>query len=210
MKLKKEIEALKKSNISEIVYSRIKEFREKYDKSDKEWFDELCFCILTANSSAKKGIEIQKYMEKVNGFQELDEKELKKILRGLGHRFYNKRAEFIVQARRFSNNIKKTINSFDNEFQAREWLVKNIKGIGYKEASHFLRNVGFDDLAILDRHVLSVLAENKIIEKSTKQLTKKKYLEIEHKMKKLSKDTDLKFSELDLFLWYMKTGKVLK
>jgi len=35
-----------------------------------------------------------------------------------------------------------------------EWLVKNLTGLGYKEAGHFLRNIGSGKIAILDRHIL--------------------------------------------------------
>lgn len=93
--------------------------------------------------------------------------------------------------------------------QRREWLVKYIKGLGYKEASHFLRNTGFFDYAILDRHILSILASHKKI-KIPKTLTKKTYLSIENTMKTIAKQTQLSLGSLDLYLWYMSTGKILK
>ena len=62
--------------------------------------------------------------------------------------------------------------------ERREWLVKNIKGLGFKEASHFLRNIGFDDYAIIDSHILDLLERYKFI-KPPKTLTRKKYMEIE-------------------------------
>ena len=134
--------------------------------------------------------------------------ELREKLRSFGHRFYSKRAEYIVEARRYAESLKKIVTDL-GEFLAREWLVKNVKGIGYKEASHFLRNVGYFNLAILDRHILSVLSEHGIIEKP-KTLTRRRYLEIEGKMRDLAEKVDLSLGELDLYLWYMKTGKVLK
>ena len=76
----------------------------------------------------------------------MTEKQLAKKLKNLGHRFPNARARYIVEARKQKNLIKKILNQ-KNEQETREWLVKNIKGIGYKEASHFLRNTGFENIA---------------------------------------------------------------
>ena len=104
--------------------------------------------------------------------------------------------------------MEKIIQHLDRN-TIREWLVNNIKGIGYKEASHFLRNIGFDDYAIIDFHIIDILTRYKIIEKP-KYLSKKKYLEIEEILRKIAKQTNLTLAELDLYLWYMETGKILK
>ena len=96
-----------------------------------------------------------------------------------------------------------------DEFEAREYLVKNVKGIGYKEASHFLRNTGAKNLAIIDRHILHILNSYKIIE-MPKYLTPKRYMEIEEKERALARKLNMNLGELDMYLWYMKTGKVLK
>jgi N-glycosylase/DNA lyase len=91
----------------------------------------------------------------------------------------------------------------------RDWLVENVKGIGFKEASHFLRNTGSKDVAILDRHILSLMIEHKIIEKP-KTLTPKSYLLIEKKFIKLANRLEITPAKLDLLMWYLKTGEVLK
>ena len=173
----------------------------------KRWFSELCFCILTANSSAELGIKIQRELGE-DGFLQMELEELKKALKTLGHRFYSKRAEYIVEARKYAEALKEIVTGVD-EFSAREWLVRNVRGIGYKEASHFLRNVGYFNLAILDRHILSVLEEYGIA-KRPKTLTRRRYLEIESKMREIAEELEMSLGELDLYLWYMKTGKVLK
>jgi N-glycosylase/DNA lyase len=56
---------------------------------------------------------------------------------------------------------------------------------------------------------VDVLAEHGIIEEP-KALTKNKYIEIEQVLRDLAETTGLTLSELDLYLWYMETGKVLK
>ncbi|MEM2975891.1 MAG: N-glycosylase, partial [Candidatus Bathyarchaeia archaeon] len=99
-------------------------------------------------------------------------------------------------------------NTLD-EIALREWLVKNIKGIGYKEASHFLRNIGFTNLAIIDFHILNILTRHKLIKKP-KTLTRKNYLEIEQTLKNIAEKLNLTLAELDLYLWYIETNKILK
>jgi len=195
--------------VSSKVKQRIQEFQEVNQKGNKTWFNELCFCLLTANSSAKKGIEIQNYLSRKDGFHTLSQGKLTEVLKRLGHRFYQRRAEFIVEARKHKQ-IKSIITKFDNVAEAREWLAENIKGLGYKESSHFLRNVGYHNIAILDRHVIRALEEYDLIDEIPKSLTPKKYLEIEKKLLKFSREMGVLPSEMDLYLWYSKTGKILK
>ncbi len=88
--------------------------------------------------------------------------------------------------------------------------MKNIKGIGYKEASHFLRNVGYKNIAILDRHIINLMLEYGLIEEKPKTLSRKIYLSIEKKLKIIADRLNMPMAELDLYMWYMKTGEVLK
>jgi len=205
--LARSIEKLKSSEVSELVAEKMREFKEMEKEGNESWFSELCFCILTANSTAKLGMKIQG--ELGDGFLTLPKKELTRRLKELGHRFYNKRADFIVSARKF-DRMKDIITKFSDAKRARGWLVENVDGIGWKEASHFLRNVGFEDVAILDRHILALMREQGLIEQVPRTLTRRRYLEIEEKLRELAEKVDLSLAELDLYMWYLKTGKVLK
>jgi N-glycosylase/DNA lyase len=204
----KKIKKLEKSSISKIINKRLKEFEKIKSCSNDKWFSELCFCILTANSKAKTAINIQNELG-VNGFLKKSVKEITRIIKKNKHRFHNNKAKYIVEARKFSN-IKTILTKIKNKNEKREWLVKNIKGIGYKESSHFLRNVGYFNYAILDRHILNLMVENKMLKEKSKTLTCKKYLEIEKKLELLSKKINFSQGKLDLYLWYMKTGEILK
>jgi len=196
--------------IGHLVAERVSEFQTVRRMGNDRWFSELCFCILTANSTAELGIKIQK--EIGDGFAKMDKKELEERLKKLGHRFWRKRAEYIVGARRFSNikDIIEPVIRKRGQHAARDWIAGNVKGIGYKEASHFLRNVGFFDLAILDRHILAVMHDYGILDEIPGSLSRRKYLEIESKFLELSDTVSLKPGILDFYLWYMRTGKVLK
>jgi len=205
-KLIDKIESLKKGEIGKLVNDRIKEFKDIDKKSTNELFNEMCFCILTANFNAEKSIKIQNEIGEC--FSNDSEEDLAKKLQELGHRFPNMRASYISESRNCKDMLKRVVESLKND-ELREWLVKNVKGIGYKETSHFLRNIGFDDFAIIDFHIIDILAKYDLIEKP-KALTRKKYLEIEKILKKIAEKSGLNLAELDLYLWYMETGKILK
>jgi len=195
-----------KTEVKKLINSRIEEFKEIGRSSEDKVFEELCFCILTANFSAEKSIKIQK--EIGSGFLTLSKNNLIKKLREHGHRYPKTRATYIMEAKKRQKEILNVIKHLKGE-ELREWFVKNIKGLGYKEASHFLSNIGFDDYAIIDFHIIELLTKYKII-KRPKTLTKKKYLEIEKILREIARKTKLTLAELDLYLWYMETGKILK
>ena len=131
-------------------------------------------------------------------------------------RFNKNKSRYIVEARRlFSDSngnvrLKERLGEKD-VFALREWLIENVKGIGYKEASHFLRNIGKgDDIAILDRHILKNLVKYKVIDEVPKSLTGKKYLDIEDKMRAFAQQTGIPFAHLDLLWWSEETGEIFK
>jgi N-glycosylase/DNA lyase len=201
------IEILKKGELKRVVDSRIREFKKTGSGTCDAIFNELCFCLLTANYSAAGGMRIQQAIG--GGFATIEKSELEKRLKELGHRFPATRAAYICEARKHRASLKNVIASHKNEAALREWIVKNVKGLGYKEASHFLRNIGFENLAIIDFHIIDILERHGLI-KRPKTLTRNRYLEIEQVLTKLAKKLGMTLAELDLYLWYMETGKVLK
>lgn len=192
--------------IKRVVGERLKEFK-AVKRSGSELFKELSFCLLTANFNAERSILIQE--ELGEGFLSLPESRLKKKLAGLGHRFPNARARYIVEARRVLPALEELIRREKDQGLLRDWLAGNVKGLGYKEASHFLRNIGFNDLAIIDFHIVDLLVRQGLIEKP-KNLSKARYLEIEGLLRGIAGKAGMSLAELDLYLWYMETGKVLK
>ncbi len=197
---------LKGSKVREIIERRMREFER--ERSDEELFKELVFCILTANFSAEGGLRILESLG--DSIFTLSEEELAAKLAELGHRYPKKRAEFIVEARKLISMLRDIISSFRDERLLREWLVKNVKGLGYKEASHFLRNIGFKNVSIIDFHILDLLTRYGILEEKPKSLSRARYLMIESILEDISRRTDMNLGELDLYLWYIETGKVLK
>ena len=202
----KEIKALQKSKVRQKVGKRLREFERFRSKNTRQLFSELCFCILTANSKARTAIRIQDELG-AEGFCKEGKDGVRRCIIAHKHRFHNNKTEYIIGAREHID-IKAKLKGMKG-FDAREWLVKNVKGLGYKEASHFLRNVGYFDLAILDRHILNLMEEDGLIKKP-KSLTRKKYLEIEKKFIRMAEKLKMMPAELDLYMWYMKAGEVLK
>jgi len=206
-RLLQSIKNLKNGKVKNLVDSRLREFKEIGNGSSDEIFEELYFCILTANFNAERSMKIQRRIG--DEFLTISKSDLAKKLRELGHRFPNTRARYIVDARKHKNSLKDIVKMFNDDNELREWLVKNVKGIGYKEASHFLRNIGYTSFAIIDFHIIDVLTKHNIIKKP-KVLTKRKYLEIENLLREIAGKSNVNLAELDLYLWYMETGKILK
>ncbi len=202
-KLIKKIQDLKKNNeLVSLIDSRIKSFQ-NVGKNDDKIFSELCFCIMTANFQAQKSWDLQKKHEA--DFNSASQEELMKILKVGGHRFWPQRAERIVLARGKKEMLLSKIQDAD----IRDWLVEKIKGLGMKESSHFLRNIGKLDYAIVDFHIVDLLVDEDLI-KRPKTLTKKTYIEVEDLLRRLSEKIEMSLGELDLYLWYLETGSVLK
>ena len=133
------------------------------------------------------------------------------------HRFPNARPGYIVITRdylqrSFSMRLRERLEGFRDASERRDWLAQDprIKGLGYKEASHFLRNIGFKGYGILDKHVVRCLAEMGVIESAKPPSSRKAYLETEARMQEFAGQVRIDFDELDLVLWSMKTGEVLK
>lgn len=199
---------LRKGETRKQVRARLKEFRALGKKGNPALFRELCFCILTANFHAERSIRIQRAVG--DGFLTLSEKRLAGKLKTLGHRYPNARAGYIVEARTHMGELAEIAKS-RNSSESRTWLVENVKGIGYKEASHFLRNTGHRDLAIIDFHIIDLLAEYGLIGGKPKGvIARKRYLQIENLLKKVAAKLNISLAELDMYLWYAETGKVLK
>jgi len=202
-------------SIKDKIESRLEEFKNiwKYG-SNEDVFIELAFCILTPQSKAKT------CWRAVRDLVENDlifSNDIHKIAETINPvRFKNNKAGYIVNAFNLLciNNkllIKDIINKYSDIMMLREWLVDNIKGIGYKEASHFLRNIGFgDNIAILDRHILKNLFDLDIIKEIPKSINKNLYYIIEKKMIEFSKKININPTYLDFVLWYKEAGEVFK
>jgi N-glycosylase/DNA lyase len=188
-------------------------FENNWKKSEKV-FEEMCYCILTPQSSAKGAMKSIQLLKKHNLLDTGSGAEKEKYLKTI--RFYKTKAKRLelLQEKFPIKKIKKILikNGLPKKpLETREFLLKEVNGYGMKEASHFLRNIGFGkEIAILDRHILKNLMNCGVIKEIPKTINKKKYEEIEEKMKQYCKKNNIKLEELDLIFWSNETGNVLK
>ncbi len=200
----------------ESIKGALENFESMMNKSDEEIFSEMAYCILTPMSRADRAHEIIKKLEKNNLLFNGTEDQIRPFLNTI--RFHSEKAKRIVENRKFfmvneKLKIKEKINKFsENPILLRDWLEENVKGYGWKESSHFIRNIGLskNQLAILDRHILKNLKELGVIDTDKRPSTKKKYLEIENKMKDFANNLGMTLDELDIVLWSKETGFIFK
>jgi N-glycosylase/DNA lyase len=197
------------------IEKRLAEFKLIWKKGTEEKiFTELAFCLLTPQSKAKLCWQKIESLSKNRKLFRASAPELARSICPV--RFHNNKARYIVEARKlFSKSgkisVRERLSALGDPEEMRNWLVKNIKGLGMKEASHFLRNVGLgDDLAILDRHILRNLADLGVIPGIPKTLTVKNYLDIEARMKDFSEKAGIPLAHLDLLFWSKETGEIFK
>jgi N-glycosylase/DNA lyase len=200
-----------------LIKSEIKKAISGYQKvwdSSEAIYEELCFCILTPQSSARQAMKAINFLKEKKLLHRGSAEEKEPYVKNV--RFFRTKAKRLeeVQMRFPAGKIKEILieNGLPNDpIKCREFLVNEVNGYGLKESSHFLRNIGFgEDIAILDRHILKNLAKCGVINKVPNHLSKKNYLEIEEKMKLFCKKHRINFAELDLIFWSNETGEVFK
>ncbi len=203
------------SSIKNEIEIRLDEFTEVWEnESEENLFSELAFCILTPQSKAKMCWDSICTLKEKNVLIGGSEEEVLECLYGV--RFKYKKARYVVEVREVFKNgdkisVREKIDKNTSPFEVREWLVKNVKGMGHKEASHFLRNIGKGrDLAILDRHILKNLELIGVIEKIPESLTPSKYIELEKTMRNFSSEIEIPLDHLDIVLWYKETEEIFK
>ncbi|MDT7899015.1 MAG: N-glycosylase/DNA lyase [Sulfolobales archaeon] len=204
-RLRKEVENLR---LRALVLERVEEFKLNNIADEDVWFRELVLCVLTANSSFVSAYKVLGYV-----MEEFDKGtySFEQVLEERGYRFYELKAKYLKNLVKYRGRIKSWIKPLADRSQAlaREVLANEIYGIGMKEASHFLRNVGYFDLAIVDKHVMRFSINSGLV-RPFKTLTRSRYLEIERKLKELAHQLGMSVGILDLFIWHIETGTVLK
>lgn len=176
-----------------------------------QYFYELAFCILTPQSSAANAeatiAELERYKFLETGFDPTT------YLRDPRHyiRFHNTKAKRLLVIRdRFGELLPHLRNKKLSPEAKRDIVLEQVSGLGMKEASHFLRNIGVRGLAILDRHILRHLHRLEVIDKIPTSLTTKRYLDIESRWKEFASQIGISLDELDLLFWSMETGEIRK
>jgi N-glycosylase/DNA lyase len=212
-----------KSKHGASIIERLGEFSALKNKKGERAFYELCYCILTPQS---KGLVCDRIIASLAKSGVLNDplsrrNELEAALQKT--RFWRNKSKYIIKAHeRFNPEVTEDAldrllnhkSNFNDPRAFRTWLRKEMKGlgIGMKEASHFLRNIGHGEgLAIVDRHVLNCMVELGVIAEDKKVLrSEKEYIEQERRILNFSHRHGVPVEELDLLLWSAKTGYIFK
>ncbi|MFN6962783.1 MAG: N-glycosylase/DNA lyase [Pyrinomonadaceae bacterium] len=197
------------------IRARIDEFQDVWQNGDDaRLWEEMVYCFFTGGCSARMGIRSVDAVRHLlaDGTHE----QLMNALVGV-HRYPRARSRYVIESRDFLTDdcgmrLRDRLSAFTGDHERRDWLVKEkrIKGLGYKEASHYLRNIGFQGYAILDKHVLNCMAELNIIDDPKPPTTRSRYLSLEAKLRDFAERIEIDFDEMDLVLWSLKTGVILK
>lgn len=194
-----------------IKHSKIKKRLDEFSAiPKKQYFYELCFCICTPQSKAISALAVQEILE-LKDFKNRDI-DLLPILNNKNHyiRFHNQKAIRLKEMKENYNAIEEVLLSNSSNDKKREWINDNVKGIGMKESAHFLRNIGYKDLGILDRHILKHLVKCGVFKEVPNISSKKNYTSAESKFKEFGKIIGIPIDELDLLFWSQEAGEIVK
>ncbi len=199
------------------IENRLAEFRDIWQRgTDEELFFELAFCLCTPQSSALVCDKTVRELRERDLLHQGSHEEVLQVLESHGVRFPENKSRWIVQARRkfltSEPSLRRQLEELADEPSAlRDWLQQEVLGLGLKESSHFIRNIGLgEELAILDRHILNNLVRLGIIESIPKSLSRTRYLEIEKRLWDFCRAVGIPMGHMDLLLWARQTGFVFK
>jgi len=191
-----------------LIQRRLGEFSQV---TPDRYFYELLYCMMTPQSSAEHAERTVGALQEVR-FESSDV-DPEPILRRKEHyiRFHITKAKHLMKAKEQFESVVKAVSNGSSAFELREWLVSNVLGLGYKEATHFLRNIGKNGgLAILDRHILRNLKRFGVLRSIPQSLSRTKYFVIEKKFAAFAHRIGIPLDELDLLFWSMETGEIRK
>lgn len=209
-------------DIEEII-----EIRKWSQMSEKEIVFEFILCILGSGVryemalSYALAIKSSKLLtnENINN-PDYIEKEISFILNGKVNNYYrdkpftkyrypNIRSTYISKSLysiyKDFDSFKKVFCDRKSPYDLRRYFVKACIGVGPKQASHFLKNIGYtNELAILDRHIVKYLELAKKDSVSAYQLGKiDKYEDIESQYINTVSDFKYPIAIIDQAMWFV-------
>lgn len=195
----------------ENIKQDIQEKLTEYTNIPKEkYFYEFCFCICTPQSKAVNAFKVQQILEQRN-FKDNPFDPAPILLNKDNYiRFHNQKAERLLTAREFFPNIERILEQNMSDAEKRIWIADNFSGVGMKESAHFMRNIGYRNLGILDRHILKHLKNCGVYDEIPNISSKKRYLEAERKFLDFADEINISVDELDLLFWSSEAGLILK
>jgi thermostable 8-oxoguanine DNA glycosylase len=181
---------------AEKIVERFKKPKEKIDI-----FYNLCFCILVPQTRfSTVSTVIQKLKD--NGFysSQISREKLLELISSI--RFKNRKVDYLLKMKNeydlFYSKLNEVLLQTDSDSRAkRKFVIGRIKGMGLKASSHFLRNLGLDDLAIVDTHILQHLCVKD---------KKFDYFNIEDEIRFRAASLNVSVAVYDALIWKQRSG----
>ncbi len=190
------------------ITARLAEF--EAPKTEEDIFYEFCYCICTPQSKALHAMAVVETLRQRSFYTQPFNPESVLCDRRHYIRFHRTKAGRLLHLRGYFPHILDMLRSETDPQRLRAWLAATVSGFGYKEASHVLRNLGYSELAIIDRHILRNLVRFGVVDDPTPPQTPAQYEAIERAFRKFATHCGLPLQALDLLLWAIETGVVLK
>lgn len=174
-------------------------------------FYELCFCLLTPQSSALHADMVVRALKAVD-YQSVGQNVLHLLREPECYiRFHNVKHARLAIARESWLEIAAVIERSDlGVRERRDLLSRTVNGFGLKEASHFLRNIGVRGLAIIDRHLLTNLVRCGVYDTAPSLSSPRAYHEVEARYASFCESIGIDMDEVDLLFWCAQTGHIFK
>lgn len=174
----------------------------KQPKDDEEIFYQLCFCICSPQCTYDENMKSMNNLIAIDFYcRDVETDDIASQI--LSSRFYRQKADRLQKAKRKFDAvliIVREILDYCSHYNLREWLVDNIKGMGMKTSSMFLRNMGSEKLAVIDTHIIKFL--NDVLDEDiTTPSSNKQYLELEKKVQNIAKEKGISTAVLDVLVW---------
>jgi len=214
-------------NVCSYIENKKKEKTDWHNFSEEQLWYELVSCILGSRVKFEVATTYSTHLQRldiVNPWRIIvDPVEHEKNLRSelcksivgrrenniLRYPYPNSKANYIIRTavEIYKNNnttLRNILGNCNNEYEARELLVKNSVGIGYKQASLFLRNISYsNNLAILDSHVIRFMGMIRIIDNGrvVNISNKKIYTKLENTLLEYAQSKSKPLPILDFAIW---------
>ena len=183
---------MRKIEISEDENYALKQIFAIFDKpkTEEEVFYALCFCICVSQTSQYSTLIVVAMLKNIDFYNlSFEEYMLMPLLKGRTFSPKNK-VKRLLSAKKDFDLILRILEMDKHPQELRDLLVKFIKGLGMKTASHFLRNLGYRNLVIIDNSILKFL-------KARRPTSDKDYKKIEDKFSNIAEGNHVTPAKLD-------------
>ncbi|ESY51391.1 hypothetical protein X745_23285 [Mesorhizobium sp. LNJC374B00] len=171
----------------------------------------LITCILSSTWTYEKAIDaadifLAEFREGDRSSSLPDEETIESLLRSrrIRHRFPKSKARQLKASLSTIDRMQESAVGFFDKFAserlARDFVSTNFSGLGYKQSSMFLRDIGVArELAVIDIHIIWFL-EN-VESMTVSNLSKKNYLLLEDYLRAFSEKIGISINALDRLIW---------